>query len=75
MVRNFDKAAEEGSKLLHNKPRYGITTTDMQGMYEMYINDPKGRTNALYYIMIKAYEAGTAAGYRMRKAEERRKVS
>ena len=49
MVRNFDKAAEEGSKLLHNKPRYDITTTDMQGMYEMYINDPKYKCALLYH--------------------------
>ena len=75
MVRNFDKAAKEGRKLLHNHLRYDMTTTDMQGMYKFYVENPEGRENALWYIMTKAYEAGTAAGYRTRKAEERRKVS
>lgn len=66
-MKDINKAAEFGAKKLSR--RRGLYSSDMT----ILISEARsGDTNALYYALKKAFDAGAGAGYRQAQADAKR---
>ena len=73
-MRNIKKMTAEGRKLVSSNNRFDLNSAEIAEIYETY-KDNYRFIDAAFDIICTAFLLGTANGYRMRKAEERRKVS
>ncbi len=74
MYRNIKKMADEGRKLVRANNHFDLNSAEIAEIYEMY-KDNYRFIDAAFDVICTTFFLGTANGYRMRKAEERRKVS
>lgn len=68
MRRNFEKATEEGRKVLQQHPHMDLHASELRDLIVKYSAGDLNKT--IYYCISDLWLAGLSAGYKIAKAEE-----
>jgi len=70
-MRNFERAKEEGGKIIAMHPQMDLHASELRALVAKYSG--KDISEKIYYAVTDMWYAGLAAGYKMGKADALRK--